>query len=875
MKFVAGTTSIILAVIILMPLPIHAQIDFTSHTITDVLGGAISVNVIDMDNDDDIDIVAAGNRNNGIYWFENDGDDDPEFTQHVIDGNYRQPYSVFAIDIDNDEDIDALAAGNAGNSISWWENNGDQDFEEHEIADEGRAARCVYAVDINSDGDIDVIGALYNGHSIVYWENIGNGTFIENTITNEFGGSWTVYAEDIDGDDDLDIIGGALGAGDVTWWENDGANEPDFAEHNIAPEFNGAINVYAADIDSDGDMDVIGAAHSGDNIKWWENDGDQDFNEHIVTNDFVVCRFVRTADFDLDGDIDIVGGAGSTVAWWENDGDEDWDHHNIIDEYGAAICVIPVDIDEDGDIDILSASSALDEITWLENNLNPIGNCSVDGTITDAETGASIEGAVVRFGIHNDISDQNGDYFIEDMYGMTYTVIVEAEGYADYREEGVEVEEGGITFDFELNYPAVMEIDADSLFLHSPEGETSILTRTIGNNGGVDLIWRTAVRYIDNEIIWLSLNEVSGNVAPDEEFELSITGDAEELTEGIYQATISIFSNDPENNFLEIPVQYLVGYEPPDSFNLASPDSGDRYIDTDIMLVWEIATDPDPHDEVVYDIYISADPDYLDDPVAWGLENTFYNFEAPNQIVYWWTVQARDGLNMSTWANQIWSFRVDDPDLPSGFSLLEPAEDTVISLDGNNDILFQWEESIDPDQFDTLTYDLFISAAIGDGTPESINFSRLDTTSQIVNIPNELGIEGSDESLEVEWWVEAISGGNIVQCDQRFTFEIEPFTGITDNLLNEIPESFKIVTTYPNPFNASLTTVIALPRTSDLSITIFNIYSQEVAIIASGQYSPGYKQFTFDASGLSSGIYFVNVNVPEKLNEVRKIVLVK
>ncbi|NQT34860.1 T9SS type A sorting domain-containing protein, partial [bacterium] len=48
----------------------------------------------------------------------------------------------------------------------------------------------------------------------------------------------------------------------------------DFTEHTIAGDFDFAISVYAADIDGDGDMDVLGAAAGADDITWWESDLD-------------------------------------------------------------------------------------------------------------------------------------------------------------------------------------------------------------------------------------------------------------------------------------------------------------------------------------------------------------------------------------------------------------------------------------------------------------------------------------------------------------------------------------------------------------------------------------------------------------------------
>jgi len=46
-----------------------------------------------------------------------------------------------------------------------------------------------------------------------------------------------------------------------------------FTEHTITDSFDGARSVYATDVDGDGDVDVLGAAYSDDEIAWWENTG--------------------------------------------------------------------------------------------------------------------------------------------------------------------------------------------------------------------------------------------------------------------------------------------------------------------------------------------------------------------------------------------------------------------------------------------------------------------------------------------------------------------------------------------------------------------------------------------------------------------------
>ena len=63
----------------------------------------------------------------------------------------------------------------------------------------------------------------------------------------------------------------------IEWFENDGSQG--FTNHVIDSEFNDAISVYATDVDSDGDIDILAA---GNNITWFENDGNQNFTEHTI-----------------------------------------------------------------------------------------------------------------------------------------------------------------------------------------------------------------------------------------------------------------------------------------------------------------------------------------------------------------------------------------------------------------------------------------------------------------------------------------------------------------------------------------------------------------------------------------------------------------
>ncbi|MBZ0263928.1 lamin tail domain-containing protein [bacterium] len=90
-----------------------------------------------------------------------------------------------------------------------------------------------------------------------------------------------------------------------------------------------------------------------------------------------------------------------------------------------------------------------------------------------------------------------------------------------------------------------------------------------------------------------------------------------------------------------------------------------------------------------------------------------------------------------------------------------------------------------------------------------------------------------------------------------------------------IPKDYAISSVYPNPFNPTTTIQVGVPEASNLHVAIFNILGEEVAVLASRPVQTGYHTFSFNGSQLTSGIYFVQAVVPGKMNEMRKIMLVK
>ena len=78
-------------------------------------------------------------------------------------------------------------------------------------------------------------------------------------------------------------------------------------------------------------------------------------------------------------------------------------------------------------------------------------------------------------------------------------------------------------------------------------------------------------------------------------------------------------------------------------------------------------------------------------------------------------------------------------------------------------------------------------------------------------------------------------------------------------LMGEVPEEFELEQNYPNPFNPTTIISYGVPEAGVVSVKIYNMLGQEVAVLADGYVAEGRYTVAFDASGLSAGIYLYTI----------------
>ncbi len=223
----------------------------------------------------------------------------------------------------------------------------------------------------------------------------------ERVFNNEFSDAGSLFFSniksadmDLDGDDDIVIA--QYGTGDeLVWLENEGISLIGAVKHVISTEISNTSEIQLYDLDQDGDMDVVVADATRDQLSWFENSNNgSSWIEQIIDTGIAIdnVRDLAVADIDADGDPDIaIAAAVTTVFWYENSANaSSWTQRDTgITAIGNLHSIALGDFDRDGSVDIVyGLASAMPSIEILLNTTGDGLNWTptVVGTTSPATT---------------------------------------------------------------------------------------------------------------------------------------------------------------------------------------------------------------------------------------------------------------------------------------------------------------------------------------------------------------------------------------------------------------------------------------------------------------------------------------------------------
>ncbi len=379
------------------------------HSVETGFTGAMSVDADDYDRDGDVDVLASASGIDEVALWRNES--------AVRTGKFGPASLVFAAtalvgqvaagDVDGDGDIDL-----AGADARWFENTaGDgSTWTAHDI-DSAKAPDpdlfTAAIVDLDQDGHLDLVGS--SQQELRWYENDGtpgddNGGGLGSSWTRhviEPLGTFTrldasIGVADIDGDKDPDVYGVSPAEDRILWWENDGTpgdgtggglgNSWTRREVACSPATETPLQAATADVDGDGDLDIVTSSQMGtDRVSWWENDGtpsdDSCDGSTGVSWEFhgaagLSASAVAVSDYDRDGDPDIATYNANiqAITIVKNDGGgASWSQPTAYSLFDAGLSPVVEriafgDFDLDGDLGLTFTVGQDDKALWLEND---------------------------------------------------------------------------------------------------------------------------------------------------------------------------------------------------------------------------------------------------------------------------------------------------------------------------------------------------------------------------------------------------------------------------------------------------------------------------------------------------------------------------
>jgi hypothetical protein len=311
-----------------------------------------------------------------VLWHDNTAGDASAWTTRTIATGFASAWVAAAGDVDRDGDVDVAAIGApvGPGTLAWFANTaGDGSaWTRSTLSTAFNRATHVELTDVSGDGDLDLLGSGYYSPTLLFENAAGNGS-AWSTITLPVSLQTGVATGDLDRDGDVDVTSTESFFGDgLGWSRNLLGNGTSWSQHTIATALGATYAMATADIDGDGDLDVLqpGANFLVGTTFWYENVGGIAFfwAPHAIPD--AQATIAAAADLDRDGDVDMVApGSPGGLYFWANTAGTGlvWTRSTIADVGSAPRQLAIADLDRDGDADVLASTAATNAINWYEN----------------------------------------------------------------------------------------------------------------------------------------------------------------------------------------------------------------------------------------------------------------------------------------------------------------------------------------------------------------------------------------------------------------------------------------------------------------------------------------------------------------------------
>lgn len=323
----------------------------------------------------DIESVGSEPLDNSYIWRFTVVVRNPTDGAFMVDAEYpldARPFSGASIDLDNDGDVDIVTGNYNGQSISIYLNNGDGSFAP-KIEQDVDYPYSLATANFNGDNWPDlVIGNFGWGQPRLFiLLGNGDGTFENQSPIFLADRPYTVEAADLDGDGDDDVLTVGLESNSIVVFYNlgDGA----FADSVHIVIGTGPSSVITNDIDNDNDLDIIVSVTDSEgvgNLAILTNDGSGVFGgiSYYAVHDNPYSIVAADLNGDQYEDLAVGSLGGQEISVLLNQGNGQF--HAAI-QYGVGLRprhVCASDLDGDGDIDITTANVFSNGITVLRNS---------------------------------------------------------------------------------------------------------------------------------------------------------------------------------------------------------------------------------------------------------------------------------------------------------------------------------------------------------------------------------------------------------------------------------------------------------------------------------------------------------------------------